>query len=318
MNARPDEDPPPGGPTDPDPADVTAIDITGIDSASSLAVLLMLPGDPTVRLEPTRLRRATLTPDGPGSIDLRWGADGGTAQVDTHGPGADWLRTRAAGLLGCDDDPSAFDPTHPTVRQLWRRRAGLRVIRTDTVWHDLAWWIVQQRVTRQDAARQWRRLVHAHGQPAPGHVDLYTPPSPAVVARLPLHEFHRLGIERRRAQHLISAARHADRLAGLTERPFTEAAPVLRAVEGIGPWTTSGLGAVTWGEADTVIVGDSGIPSMVTWMLEGERRGDDTRMLELLEPFRPHRYRIIQLAFHEGVRPPRRHHRLGGTDIRSR
>jgi 3-methyladenine DNA glycosylase/8-oxoguanine DNA glycosylase len=294
------------------------VSANGIDLASSFAVLTMLPGDPTLRLEPGRLRRATLTPDGPGTLDIQWSADHTTARVAAHGPGADWLRDRVTGLLGCDDDPATFDPTHPVVRRHWRRRAGLRVIRTGTVWHDLTWWIVQQRVTRQDAAHQWQRLVRAHGRPAPGHDDLHMPPPPEVVARLPLHEFHRLGIERRRAQHLISAARHADRLAGLADRPFAEAEPVLRAVDGIGPWTTSGLGAVTWGEADTVIVGDSGIPSMVTWMLEGERRGDDTRMLELLEPFRPHRYRIIQLAFHEGVRPPRRHHRLGGIDIRTR
>jgi hypothetical protein len=45
---------------------------------------------------------------------------------------------------------------------------------------------------------------------------------------------------------------------------------------------------------------------MVSWLLAGERRGDDARMLQLLEPYRPHRYRVVRLAFAGGTRPPRR------------
>ncbi len=43
---------------------------------------------------------------------------------------------------------------------------------------------------------------------------------------------------------------------------------------------------------DAVVVGDYHLPSIVAWNLVGERRADDARMLELLEPFRPHRYRV--------------------------
>ena len=43
---------------------------------------------------------------------------------------------------------------------------------------------------------------------------------------------------------------------------------------------------------------------MVSWLLAGERRADDARMLELLEPYRPHRYRVVRLAFAAGTRPP--------------
>jgi 3-methyladenine DNA glycosylase/8-oxoguanine DNA glycosylase len=293
-----------------------SMDATGIDLTGSLGVLALLPGDPTVRVEPGRFRRATLTPEGPATIDVRWQGDRTTADITTCGPGAAWLAARAGAFVGLTDDPSSFDPTHPVVRRLWRERPGLRVISTGTVWHDVAWWIVQQRITGRDAAQQWRRLVRAHGRPAPGSDDLLCPPAPDVIADLPLHAFHRLGIEQRRARHLVAAARQAHRLAALADRPYADAAPVLRSVEGIGPWTASGLAAVTWGEPDTVIVGDSGIPHLVAWMLSGERRSDDTRMLELLEPFRPHRYRVIQLSLRHRPGPPRRHHRLSGIDIR--
>ena len=32
-------------------------------------------------------------------------------------------------------------------------------------------------------------------------------------------------------------------------------------------------------------------------------------MIELLEPYRPHRYRVVRLALADGIRPPRRYPR---------
>ncbi|CAN5184752.1 hypothetical protein BH24ACT10_BH24ACT10_11650 [soil metagenome] len=66
---------------------------------------------------------------------------------------------------------------------------------------------------------------------------------------------------------------------------------------------------------DTVIVGDDGIPSRVAWLLAGERRADDARMLELLEPYRPHRYRVVRLAFLHRGQPPRRAPYAGPHDV---
>jgi hypothetical protein len=294
------------------------IELGGIDVHRSLRVLTMLPGDPTIRLEPGRLRRATITPDGAGVIDIAWSPGADTADVRVDGDGGAWLLSRASALCGGDDDVNGFDPDHPSVRELWRRHASTRIIRTATLWHDLAWWIVQQRVARDDAARQWARLVRAHGSPSVLHGDVFHPPQPDVIAHLGYHELHAFGIERRRAVHLIAAARAARRLHDLVAEPFEAAERVLRAIDGVGAWTLSGLAAVTWGERDAVIVGDSGIPGMVGWMVARERNVTDARMLELLEPFRPHRYRVIKLAFDAGVSPPRRHHRLASPDIRRR
>ena len=42
-------------------------------------------------------------------------------------------------------------------------------------------------------------------------------------------------------------------------------------------------------------MGDLHIPHMVSWHLAGERRGSDERMLELLEPYRGHRGRVVRL-----------------------
>jgi 3-methyladenine DNA glycosylase/8-oxoguanine DNA glycosylase len=293
----------------------TATLATGdVDLASTLATVAFLPDDPTVRLGPGSFARATTTPDGPASVRVTW--SGGEAAVETHGPGGAWLLERAPGLLGLEDDVTTFRPQDPGLAELWRRHRGDRIARTRTLWHDLAWFVVQQRVDRTSAAQQWARLVRTHGEAAPGDLGLLVPPDPRTIARLDYAALHLLGIERRRDDALRLAARAAGRLAGLVDGPFAAAAPALDAVRGIGPWTRACLVGHTWGDADTVVVGDAGIPAMVGWLLARERGADDRRMLELLEPHRPHRYRIVRLAFHAGATPPRRAPRGHRTDIR--
>lgn len=297
------------------------VSLAGVDVAATLRPIALLPGDPTVRLAPGRFERATYTPEGPGALVVTWDAAGprdvGAAQVEAHGDGAAWLLDHAPDLLGADDDGAVgFDPAAEPVRSLWRRRRGMRLTRTGTLWHDLAWLIVQQRVTHTDAAAQWRRLVVGLGLPAPGAPSLLLPPAPERLAGLTYPDLHPFGIERQRASHLLAAAREAPRLHGLVALPAAAAAPRLRALRGVGPWTSSFLAAHTWGEADTVILGDSGIPSAVAWLLAGERRADDARLVDLLDPFRPHRYRVIRLVMAERARAPRRRPLAPRTDIR--
>jgi 3-methyladenine DNA glycosylase/8-oxoguanine DNA glycosylase len=67
---------------------------------------------------------------------------------------------------------------------------------------------------------------------------------------------------------------------------------------------------VSRGDPDAVSVGDYHIPSMVGWALAGERRADDARMLELLEPYRGQRARVIRLLELAGVGAPRRAPRM--------
>lgn len=294
------------------------VDTTGVDLRSALTPLAVLPNDPTVHLGNGTFARATLTPDGPGSVVATWAPGGERATVETFGPGAAWLQERLPGLLGCLDDVTGFHPSAAPLRDLWRRHRRDRIGRTGTIWHDLAWFIVQQRVRRQDAAVQWRRLVAALGLPAPGPVDLLLPPEPAAVARLAYHDLHRFGIERQRADHLLHVARAVRQLERLVDHDVEHALPALQSVRGIGPWTASCVATHTWGSADTVIRGDAGIPSLAAWLLAGQRRATDAQMLELLEPYRGHRYRVIRLAFLSGSRPPRRQPGAPTNDIRCR
>jgi 3-methyladenine DNA glycosylase/8-oxoguanine DNA glycosylase len=99
---------------------------------------------------------------------------------------------------------------------------------------------------------------------------------------------------------------HGARVDEAAELPLDEAYRRLRALPGVGQWSAAEVGLVALGDADAVSVGDYHLPSQVAWALAGERTGTDARMLELLEPYRGHRGRVLRLLTVAAVGPPRR------------
>ena len=62
---------------------------------------------------------------------------------------------------------------------------------------------------------------------------------------------------------------------------------------------------VALGDADAVPVGDYHLPHSIGFALEGTARSTDDRMLELLEPYRGHRARVIRLITYAGIGAPK-------------
>lgn len=87
--------------------------------------------------------------------------------------------------------------------------------------------------------------------------------------------------------------------------PLPEAYARITAITGVGPWTAGKVGLVALGDPDAVPVGDYHLPNTVAFGLAGEERADDTRMLALLEEFRPHRGRVILLLLAARVVAPK-------------
>ena len=87
----------------------------------------------------------------------------------------------------------------------------------------------------------------------------------------------------------------ARRLEETIALPLEAAYRRFRSIPGVGPWTAGRVATIALGDPDAVFLGDLHIPHMVTSALAGERRGSDERMLELLEPFRGHRARVLRL-----------------------
>jgi 3-methyladenine DNA glycosylase/8-oxoguanine DNA glycosylase len=286
-----------------------------LDLRATLSPVRRGGADPTVRVGLREAWRATRTPAGPGAerLVLRAGAVLG---VEAWGPGAEWLVEHAPTLVGELDDVAGFRPEPGLLRDLHRRHPGLRMCRTEAVFEAAAASILEQRVAGAEAWRGWRALVRGLREPAPGPLaGLLLPPDPAVVAATRYPVFHTYGVERGRAETLRRAAAHAGRLEEALVLPLDAARRRLRALPGMGHWTAAEVAAVALGDADAVPVGDYHLPHVVGWALAGERRGTDERMLELLEPYRGHRARVLRLLQIAGIGPARRGPRLALRDV---
>lgn len=260
--------------------------------------------DPTLRLTPGEAWRATRTPDGPATTRLV--ARGSTVTVQAWGPGAGWALAAAPALVGADDDETGFVAHDPVVAELRRRLSGLRLCRTNAVTEAIVPSILEQKVIGLEARRSYAALVRRLGEPAPGPVaGLLVPPDPAVLARTASWVFHRCDIERKRADTVRVAASYAARLEETARLPRPEAYARMTALPGVGAWTAAEVGMVAFGDSDAVSVGDYHLPHHVAWALAGEPRGDDGRMLDLLEPYRGHRGRVLRLIVAGGPAPPR-------------
>ncbi|MBI2777716.1 MAG: DNA-3-methyladenine glycosylase 2 family protein [Chloroflexi bacterium] len=297
-----------------------------LDLVRTLRPLYRGRGDPAMQLTSRSAIRATRTAAGPATILLE--LRGTMIEAEAWGPGADILLERLPAFLGEDDDDTAFDPgRHPVVAGLARRLPGVRIGRTGAVLEALLPAIFEQKVTGTEAARAFRSMIRAVGEPAPGPIAsrfaLRVLPPPAALAALPYHAFHPFGIEQRRAELVRRVCRDAVRLEALAELggPRVEigvtAAARLRSFPGIGPWTAAEVTLRALGDPDAVSVGDVHLPNLVAFALAGEPRGDDARMLELLEPWRGHRARVMRLLESSGIEAPKYGPRPAPRDIRA-
>jgi 3-methyladenine DNA glycosylase/8-oxoguanine DNA glycosylase len=291
-----------------------------ISSAAPVDLRLTLRALPsagglTMRFAADGVWRATRTPGGPATVHLSGG--GHCVDVEAWGPGAGWAVEHAPALVGAHDREEGFEARDPVVAELRRRLRGLRVGRSHAVVETLVPTVLEQKVQGVQARRSYARLVRTLGEPAPGPVPLLVPPTPADVASLPYFAFHRMNVERRRAETVRLVARHARRLEETTSMSPVDATRRLRALPGVGAWTAAEVSLVALGDPDAVSVGDYHLPNHVAWALAGEPRGDDARMLELLEPYRGHRGRVIRLVVAGHAGPPRFGPRLPLNNIAS-
>ncbi|WP_406000469.1 DNA-3-methyladenine glycosylase family protein [Streptomyces sp. NBC_00829] len=286
-----------------------------LDLGLVLGPLRRGPADPTFRTTPDgSVWRACRTPAGPGT--LRVALRGGAAEAEAWGPGGDWLLEQLPALLGESDDPAAFTPRHRLVAASQHRRPGLRLTRTSLVLESLIPSILEQKVTTDEAYRAWRLLVRKYGESAPGPNDrMHVMPEPRTWALIPSWEWHRAGVDNKRASTILRAVRVARRMEEAADMEPRQAQERLELIPGIGPWTSAETIQRSNGAPDAVTVGDLHLPGIVGYALAGDRNADDEAMLELLAPYAGQRHRAARLILLSGRTPSRRTPKMPRGDI---
>jgi 3-methyladenine DNA glycosylase/8-oxoguanine DNA glycosylase len=270
------------------------------------------PHDPCFQIDTDgAIWRTSLQSSGPVTARISRAATN-TVRCQTWGEGAEEFIDALPALLGVDDDATGFLPTHPTVTAAANRAGDLRIGRTARVLEALIPAVLEQRVPGVDAFRSWRLLVTKYGTSAPGPAPamMRVPPSAQAWRAIPSWEFHRANVDPGRARTLSGCAQRADSLERLVARPPAEAREALTSLSGVGVWTAAETAQRAFGDADALSVGDYHVSKMIGWTLIG-RPIDDAAMVDLLEPMRPHRYRVVRLLEVSGLAyEPRRGPRL--------
>lgn len=243
-------------------------------------------------------RRTTrVVETGPNAVLAEFRPDGAAVSIELYATGeanADRAMQTAIGVAGLEDDPSGFDDvarSHPTIARLHRRFGGTRLARTATVFETFATAVVQQLVTYEEASASLRRLIHRYGQKI-GEFTAF--PTAAEVAAIPPHDLRAIGIGIRRATALRLGATRGAALERLRDHSPEEAMTRVQSLRGVGVWTAAKIAIEALGHPDVLLLRDAILPFTITMALRGAAGGDDV-MTECLEPFRPHRARVVRL-----------------------
>ncbi|MGL5857448.1 MAG: DNA-3-methyladenine glycosylase family protein [Angustibacter sp.] len=277
-----------------------------VDLAATVGTLVRGRGDPTHRWVGSQLWRVCRTPAGPATLHLR--VHGGEVLAQAWGAGAEWALDDVPDLLGAGDNDDGFAPRHPLLVRAWRQRPGWRVPRTGLVVEAMVPAVLEQKVTSQEAFGGWRRLVQRFGEPAPGPAaswGLRVPPTARQWAQVASWQWLQAGVDGKRSATVLRVVGYAGRLEQTVDLPAAEAERRMRALPGVGVWTAAEARQRAHGDADAVSFGDFHVPGMVGYALTG-KLVDDDGLAELLEPYRPHRYRVQRLVELEAPRRPRR------------
>ena len=286
----------------------------------TLGLMRRGPGDPTMRYDGARTWRTSRMPSGPVTYVLDQ-VSPTVVRGTAWGDGADEMLDGLPDLLGAQDDPTGFVPRHPVLADGARRFAGLRVPRSGRVLEALIPAVLEQKVLGIDAFAAWRRLNLRFGEIAPGPAPtgMRVVPDAEAWAAIPSWEWYLAGVDPARARTAQACARLGAQLERLARQHPDDHGAVhrgLRSIPGVGRWTSAEVAVRALGDADAVPFGDFHVAKDVGVALVG-RPVDDDEMAEVLEPWRPHRYRVVQLVrLSPLVRTERRGPRMSRVDHR--
>ncbi|WP_460682862.1 DNA-3-methyladenine glycosylase family protein [Nesterenkonia populi] len=248
---------------------------------------------------------------------------------------------RAPLVLGAADDWTCLellldalgDRVSTALATVRRRHPGVRLPAAGALFDQLINVTLEQKVTHEQARHGWRSLLRRHGDaPAADWAQgaalpvpewLRMPLTAAQLRAVPSWEWHRLWVQPPLSKTIQQIARRASAVHRLgAETPVetdavNQLAETLAGIPGVGVWTAAETLQRSHGAADLPAVGDYHLAHFVGEAMTGTRT-DDAGMVELLEPYRPHRQRIVRLLKLSGFQHQRMGPKLTPEDHRSR
>lgn len=247
------------------------------------------------QVAPGRIRKGVLLDGVPVLLDVRLAP--ATALCGVHADGA--LTAKAAAMvdeallniLGLRIDPAPFlalAASDVLMGAVARRRPGLRIVQSATIFEALTWAIIGQQINLTFAIALRRTFILQAGRRHSSGLWCY--PEARQVAALAVEELTSRKFSRSKAETLLRLARLVDDGELTLERDdVARAGAALLAVKGIGPWTVNYALLRGYGYADCSLHGDVAIRAALGHLLGEDAKPDMARTEALLERYKPHR-----------------------------
>ncbi|AXA94313.1 DNA-3-methyladenine glycosylase [Massilia sp. YMA4] len=197
-------------------------------------------------------------------------------------------------ILGLRIDPAPFLAAMQADQLLGpqvRRRPGLRIVQSATVFEALTWAIIGQQINLAFAIALRRTFILEAGRQHSSGLWCY--PEAADAARLAVDDLTSRKFSRAKAETLLRfATLVASGELDLTPRPDNPIDRIgehLLAVKGIGPWTVNYGLLRGYGHADCSLHGDVAVRAALQRLLGEETRPSIARAEQLLQQYQPHR-----------------------------
>jgi DNA-3-methyladenine glycosylase II len=248
------------------------------------------------QVEPGRIRKAVLLHRVPLLLDVTIAADTAHCSIDADGEldeaGLAAAQEALLNILGLRIDPAPFvalAQDDPLLGPVVRRRPGLRIVQSATVFEALTWAIIGQQINLAFAIALRRSFILEAGRRHSSGLWCY--PEADDVARLDLEALTSRKFSRAKAETLLRLAQLVAAGALTLSRGDdpAEVSASLLAVKGIGPWTVNYALLRGYGYPDCSLHGDVAIRTAFQRLLGEAQKPGLAPTAALLEAYRPHR-----------------------------
>ncbi|MDB5754792.1 MAG: repair protein [Massilia sp.] len=248
------------------------------------------------QVSPGRIRKGVLLDGVPVLLDVTLTPEAALCEVQADGALTATSRAMVddalLNILGLRIDPTPFlalAGDDALIGALARRRPGLRIVQSATVFEALTWAIIGQQINLAFAIALRRTFILQAGRQHSSRLWCY--PEARDVAALDVGDLTARKFSRSKAETLLRLARLVDQgeLSLARDDEITQASAALLSVKGIGPWTVNYALLRGYGYADCSLHGDVAIRAALQQLLGEDVKPDIARTEALLERYKPHR-----------------------------